>query len=85
MISLHIVDSHWMVGENFRYHTGFVRAAELIAQDAIGKPVLANWTLHVALNPGDKYYETSWRRAGDFLEASCWMAVSTAQQQSGWS
>jgi predicted dehydrogenase len=59
-------DKHWFVGENFRYQAAFVKAAELLADGAIGRPILANWVLYSPLNPGDKYYETPWRRAGDF-------------------
>jgi predicted dehydrogenase len=66
LMEQHTSGSVWMVAENFRYQASFVKAAELVAGGAIGKPVLANWTMYIALNPGDKYYETFWRRAGDF-------------------
>ena len=66
LIEQHTSGSVWMVAENFRYQAAYVKAAELVAEGAIGKPVLANWTMYNALNPGDKYYETFWRRAGDF-------------------
>ncbi len=66
MIDLHTSSSLWMVAENFRYQSGYMKAAELLKADAIGKPILANWVLYLPLNPGDKYYETAWRRGGDF-------------------
>lgn len=66
LIEQHTSGSVWMVAENFRYQAAYVKAAELVAEGAIGRPVVANWTMYIALNPGDKYYETFWRRAGDF-------------------
>jgi len=66
LIEQHTSGSLWMVAENFRYQAAFVRAAELVAEGVIGRPLVANWTMYSPLNPGDKYYETAWRRAGDF-------------------
>lgn len=66
LMAQHTSASLWMVAENFRYQTAFVKAAEMLADGAIGRPLVANWTMYSPLNPGDKYYETPWRRAGDF-------------------
>ncbi|MBZ0303327.1 MAG: Gfo/Idh/MocA family oxidoreductase [Anaerolineae bacterium] len=66
LIAQHTSGSQWTVAENFRYEAAYIRAAELVAQGAIGRPLVANWTMYSPLNPGDKYYETPWRRAGDF-------------------
>ncbi|MAS35096.1 MAG: hypothetical protein CL610_13885 [Anaerolineaceae bacterium] len=66
LIEQHTSGSLWMVGENFRYQAAFMRAAEMLADGVIGRPVLANWTMYSPLNPGDTYYDTPWRRSGDF-------------------
>ncbi len=53
----------WMVGENWRYEPAFVRAAEWVAAGQIGRPLLAQFSLHVDFSPGGaKYYATAWRR-----------------------
>lgn len=54
----------WMVAENWRYEEAFERAAQLIAENAIGRPVTAAWSRYVALKPGNPYYATTWRRSG---------------------
>lgn len=56
----------WMVAENWRYESAFVVARGLIAQGAIGAPMLASWQLHMPATPDLPYYHTAWRRAGDF-------------------
>jgi predicted dehydrogenase len=56
----------WMVAENWRYEEAFVRAAELLADGAIGQPVAFHWALYNALEPANKYYQTAWRRSGSF-------------------
>jgi predicted dehydrogenase len=55
----------WMVGENWRIEPAFVRAAQLIADGAIGQPRVAQWTNFAALRPGDRYYATEWRRSAE--------------------
>jgi predicted dehydrogenase len=55
-----------LVGENLRYEAAFGRAAELIQNGAIGKPVLASWVAYASMTPDNKFYHTPWRRAGDF-------------------
>lgn len=54
----------WMVAENWRYEEAFERAAQLVAEHAIGHPVTAAWSRLVALKPGNPYYATTWRRSG---------------------
>jgi predicted dehydrogenase len=54
----------WMVAENWRYESAFVRAATAIEQ--IGRPYLCHWALHLGVLPGAKYYITEWRRSGTF-------------------
>lgn len=54
----------WMVAENWRYEEAFERAARLIAENVIGRPVTAAWSRFVALKPGNPYYATTWRRSG---------------------
>ena len=56
----------WMVGENWRYESAFVRAATLVAEGAIGRPFACSWSLHLPVNPANKYYHTEWRRSGEF-------------------
>lgn len=56
----------WMVAENQRYHDTFIKAAQLIKAGAIGRPLLGNWTVHIAFTPGNPYYGTAWRKDGSF-------------------
>jgi predicted dehydrogenase len=53
----------WMVGENWRLEPAFMRAAQLVADGAIGRPRVAQWTNFAALRPTDRYYATAWRRS----------------------
>jgi predicted dehydrogenase len=55
-------DRVWMVAENYRYEDPFVKAAALIAAGRIGRPLLADWAIHVPFLPDNKYYQTVWRR-----------------------
>lgn len=54
----------WMVGENWRYESAFVRAAEMVQAGAIGRPLTCWWALHQAITPTNRYYHTAWRRSG---------------------
>jgi len=56
----------WMVAENYRYEEPFVRAAEIIAGGTIGRVLLADWAIHVAMTPDNPYYHTAWRRDESF-------------------
>jgi len=56
----------WMVAENWRYESAFRRAAELVAEGAIGAPMTAAWLLNHPVDPQNKYYHTAWRRSGEF-------------------
>jgi predicted dehydrogenase len=56
----------WMVAENWRYESAFVRAAALVAERAIGRPLTCSWSLHLPVSPTNKYYHTEWRRSGEF-------------------
>jgi predicted dehydrogenase len=56
----------WMVAENWRYEEAFVRAAELLADGAIGRPLVAHWAQYTPMNPQSKYYRTEWRRNGEY-------------------
>lgn len=57
-------DRVWMVAENWRYESAFRQAAALIRAGAIGAPVTVAWTLHMPVDPDNKYYHTPWRRTG---------------------
>lgn len=63
-------DSHpnqvWMVAENWRYEAAFIAAASLMARSAIGAPLICFWTVHIAMTPDNRYYQTPWRRSGTF-------------------
>lgn len=56
----------WMIAENWRYEEAFVRAAALLAQGVIGRPIAAHWAQYTAMTPKNKYYKTQWRRSGAF-------------------
>lgn len=56
----------WMVAENWRYESAYVKAAELVKSGAIGRPITCQMALYLPLAPGSKYFNTLWRRSGDF-------------------
>ncbi|MBX3015039.1 MAG: Gfo/Idh/MocA family oxidoreductase [Caldilineaceae bacterium] len=56
----------WMVGENWRYESAYVQAAQLVAQGAIGQPVTCQMALYLPTSPTSKYFHTLWRRNGGF-------------------
>ena len=55
-------DQVWMVAENWRYESAFLRAAEIVQSGEIGQPVTCHWAMHVGMNPNNPYYHTAWRR-----------------------
>jgi predicted dehydrogenase len=55
-------DQVWMVGENWRYETAFVRAAAMIRDGQIGTPLTCHWALFTPITANSKYYHTLWRR-----------------------
>jgi predicted dehydrogenase len=59
-------DRVWMVAENMRYVQSFLAAADILKSGQLGQPIIASWTVRNAMAPGNKYYNTEWRRAGDF-------------------
>jgi len=59
-------DRVWMVGENYRYEPTYVRAAEIVASGAVGRPGVAVWSLQIDMTPANKYYHTAWRRSNTF-------------------
>lgn len=52
----------WMVGENWRYESAFLQAAEMIQNGTIGTPLTCHWALYTPINANSKYYHTLWRR-----------------------
>ncbi len=56
----------WMVGENWRYEDAFEQAANIIHSGQIGRPLVCHWAVYHPINPDNKYYQTPWRRSGDF-------------------
>jgi predicted dehydrogenase len=54
----------WVVAENVRYDAAYVRAAETIANGAIGRPLMLTWTVPVQMTEQNRYYHTQWRRDG---------------------
>lgn len=59
-------DRVWMVAENYRYEPTYLRAAEIVASGAIGRPGVVVWPIHIDMTPNNKYYHTAWRRTGAF-------------------
>ena len=57
----------WMVAENWRYESAFVKAAELVQSGAIGKPVTCQMALYLPMPTHSKYFQTAWRRTGEFF------------------
>ena len=56
----------WMVAENWRYEEAYERAAALVRDGAIGQVRSVHFVYFVNMRPGNKYYASTWRRAGDF-------------------
>lgn len=50
-----------MIAENVRYFATQRRAAQLIADSAIGEPRAASWFLYPHVGPESPYYHTDWR------------------------
>ncbi len=67
-----LLDAHqrqqqvWMVAENWRYESAYVKAAELVQRGAIGKPVTCHLALYLPMLPSNKYFDTLWRRSAEF-------------------
>ncbi len=59
-------DRVWMVAENYRYEPTYLRAAEIVASGAIGRPGVAVWPIQIDMTPSNKYYHTAWRRSETF-------------------
>jgi predicted dehydrogenase len=51
----------FMIAENYRYLTGYRRAAQWIADGAIGSPVAARWSLFAYEGPDSPFYQRPWR------------------------
>lgn len=56
----------WMVAENWRYVQSFMAAAQILREGRLGKPIQCHWAFYNVMSHGNKYYNTDWRRAGDF-------------------
>ncbi|MEZ4729310.1 MAG: Gfo/Idh/MocA family oxidoreductase [Caldilineaceae bacterium] len=56
----------WMVAENWRYESAYVKAAALVKSGAIGKPLTCQLALYLPMLPGSKYFESRWRRSSEF-------------------
>ena len=56
----------WMVAENWRYESAYVKAAELVKSGAIGQPVTCHLALYLPMPANSKYFHTLWRRTGEF-------------------
>jgi predicted dehydrogenase len=51
-----------MVGENWRYESAFVQAAEIVRSGMIGAPLTCHWACYTPITANSKYYHTDWRR-----------------------
>ncbi len=60
----------WMVAENWRYESAYVKAAALVADGVIGQPRSCQLTLYLPMTQSSKYFGTVWRRSGDFFGGS---------------
>lgn len=56
----------WMVAENWRYESAYVKAADLVKSGAIGKPLTCQLALYLPMLPDSKYFNTLWRRNAEF-------------------
>lgn len=56
----------WMVAENWRYESAYIKAAELVKHGAIGQPVTCHMALYLPMPATSKYFNTLWRRTGEF-------------------
>jgi predicted dehydrogenase len=56
----------WMVAENMRYDAAVEQAAAMVARGDIGTIMLSSWTIANVMRPSNRYYNTAWRRSGDF-------------------
>lgn len=56
----------WMVAENYRYEQAYRAAAQAIADGAIGKPLVFDWSLQLPVDPDSPYYRTEWRRTNQY-------------------
>jgi predicted dehydrogenase len=66
LLAAYTSDKVWMVAENFRYEEALLQAAAAVQRGEIGKPIMCHWAVHVNMAPGNKYYETDWRRFNRF-------------------
>jgi predicted dehydrogenase len=53
-----------MVGENWRYETAVVQAADIVRSGHIGTPLTCHWAVYNPITAKSKYYHTLWRRDG---------------------
>ncbi len=56
----------WMVAEDVRYLEALETAADIVARGDIGGVVLCNWTIAIEMRPSNRFYNTAWRRSGEF-------------------
>lgn len=56
----------WMVAENWRYESAYIKAAALVQSGAIGQPVTCHMALYLPMPTSSKYFNTLWRRTGEF-------------------
>ncbi|MCB0064778.1 MAG: Gfo/Idh/MocA family oxidoreductase, partial [Caldilineaceae bacterium] len=57
----------WMVGENWRYESAYVQAAQLVRDGAIGEVKTCHVAFHLPMAEGSKYFGTTWRRSDEFF------------------
>lgn len=55
----------WMVGENWRYESAFVQAAEMVRSGVIGRPITCHWAVFTPVTTQSKYYGSAWRESGE--------------------
>jgi len=60
----------WVIAENVRYFDANVKAAQMIKDGEIGRPLLCFQSVQIDLSPSNRYYRTAWRRDGTLTGGS---------------
>jgi len=56
----------WSVAENYRYNKHYEHAAEVVRRGTIGKLSFFTYQMLAGVKPGDKYFETEWRKTPEY-------------------
>lgn len=56
----------WMIGEQWRYEDALLKAQAMIRKGEIGDLILGHCPVFSSMAPGNKYFETTWRKRGGY-------------------